>query len=108
MITRIRLFGIVAYTLLALVASSGASFAATAQAWLLISEDWKDSVISTDAGERDALVKGGWKLNGTGLLQGAPQKGVVPLNRLARPGVDATDRMLEPNASKVAGHVKEG
>lgn len=54
------------------------------------------------------LVKGDWKLNGTGNLQTAAEKGAVPLHRLARSGTDATDRLLEANATKVAAHVKQG
>jgi hypothetical protein len=68
----------------------------------------RDSVISTDPKERDTLVKGGWKLNGTGNLQTAAEKGAVPLHRLARSGKNATDRLLEADPVKVASHVKQG
>ena len=96
------------FALFAMVAFAGAASAATVQAWLLISGDLKDSVISTDPKEKDALENGGWKVNGTGNLQTTPERGAVALHRLARAGTDATDRLLEADAEKVAVHVKAG
>ena len=108
MITRVSKLQVLAVLFLSLFALPAASFAATVQAWLLINHDLKDSVVSTDRNEKEQLEKGGWKTNGTGALQAAPQKGAVPLHRLARAGTDATDRLLEADESKIAGHVKKG
>lgn len=108
MIPRVPSFRVFAFAALAVLALPGATFAATVQAWLLRSYDWKDSVVSTDPKEKQALEKGGWTVSGTGNLQTAPQKGATPLHRLARAGKEATDRMLESNPAKIAGHVKNG
>lgn len=86
----------------------GLAFAETVQAWLLLSADWRESLLSTDLGEKDSLLKTGWKLNGTGNLQAQAEKGAAPLHRLARPGSDATDRYLEYDAAEVEKHVKAG
>ena len=94
------------FALVAGLALPGA--AATVQAWLLISGDLKDSVSATDPKEKGALETGGWKVNGTGDLQTTPERGAVALHRLARAGTDATDRLLEADAEKVAVHVKAG
>lgn len=96
------------FALLGLLAFPGMGVAATVQAWLLISGDLKDSVISTDPKEKKLLQNGGWKVSGTGNLQTAPEKGAVALHRLARAGTDATDRLLEADAGKLAAHVKSG
>lgn len=96
------------FAFVAALALPGAAVAATVQAWLLISGDLKDSVISTDPKEKGTLEKGGWKVSGTGNLQTTPEKGAVALHRLARAGTDATDRLLEADAAKVAAHVKSG
>ncbi|HTO05328.1 MAG TPA: hypothetical protein VL069_16580, partial [Opitutus sp.] len=96
------------FALLGLLAFPGVGVAATVQAWLLVSGDLKDSVISTDPKEKGTLEQGGWKVSGTGNLQTTPEKGAVALHRLARAGTDATDRLLEATAGKVAGHVKSG
>jgi len=108
MITRVPKLHVFALLFLSLFAMSSASFAATHQAWLLINADLKDSVVSTDRNEKAQLENGGWKTNGTGALQSAPEKGALPLHRLARAGTDATDRLLEADESKIAGHVKNG
>jgi hypothetical protein len=108
MITRTRSFPALALILLTLFALPCAALAGTVQAWLLISSDWKESIVSTDPKERDMLEKGGWKTNGTGILQTSLQKGAAELHRLARPGKDATDRILEADPAKIAAYVKQG
>jgi hypothetical protein len=108
MITRTRSLPAFALICLSLLAFPCAAFAGTVQAWLLISGDFKDSVISTDQKERDMLEDGGWKINGTALLQTTPQKGTSDLHRLARAGKDATDRILEADPAKIAAYVKQG
>jgi hypothetical protein len=93
---------------LALLALPGISLAATIQAWLLISPDFKDSIMSTDTQEKDSLAKAGWKLNAAVLLQSSPDDGLVALHRLVRSGPVATDRYLEAGEAKVAAHKKDG
>ena len=97
-----------AFSGLCLLALPQLASAATVQAWLLLSGDWRDSVISTDSKEKDTLASGGWKISGTGLLQTHAQAGAAALHRLARAGTNATDRMLETDPAKVAALVKDG
>ena len=85
------------FALLGLLAFPGMGVAATVQAWLLVSGDLKDSVMSTDAKEKESLQNGGWKVSGSGNLQTVPEKGAVALHRLARAGT-----------TKVAAHVQSG
>jgi hypothetical protein len=110
MILRRTSFRAFALLLIALVISVSAARAATVtrQVWLLVSADSLDSVLSTDTGERDALIKGNWKLSGTGTLEVEAQPGTVPIRRLFRPGTSATDRILETDPAQVAAHVKAG
>ena len=96
------------FALLGLLACPGMGVAATVQAWLLVSGDLKDSVMSTDAKEKESLQNGGWKVSGSGNLQTVPEKGAVARHRLARAGTGATDRLLEADTTKVAAHVKSG
>lgn len=97
-------------SLLTLVACCwcAAGRAADVQVWLLLSHDLSDAIVSNDTNERDRLVKGGWKVSGTGALKTEAAKGAAPLHRLVRPNPKGTERALETNAAKLAKMVREG
>lgn len=78
---------------------------ANVQVWLLLNPDLTDSVLSSDAKERDVLVQAGWKVNGTGSLRLDAEKGAVPLHRMYRQG---GGRMLEVDPASLKNWEKQG
>lgn len=98
----------IALTFISLVMLPIFASAAANQAWLLVSGDWRDTIITTDYKERDMLTGGGWKISGTGLLQSSANSGGVPLHRMFKPGANPSERLLEIVPSKVAARVKAG
>jgi hypothetical protein len=94
--------------LIAAVVLPSIAVADTVKAWLLLSDNLRESIISTDPGERDTLQKGNWKLNGVAELQAEKAEGLSALHRMAKAGEDSTDRVLAADESKVAENVKAG
>jgi hypothetical protein len=92
---------------------AGVAIAAPARAWLLLSPDAEDSVMSLAVNEKDALLKAGWTVEAAGAVQPEliPQSAL--LHRMIRTGPNGIERMLESDAAKVeawkkAGFVEEG
>ncbi len=83
--------------------------AANTRAWLLLMQnpDIAETIISTDARERDNLVRAGWKLTGDGLLvsDGGAEKGL--LHRMLRTEAPVL-RRLAVNPEEVATNLEEG
>ena len=97
-----------ALTFLSLVLLPVIASAAASQAWLLVSGDWRDTLMTTDYKERDMLTGLGWKISGTGMLQSSGKPGAIPLHRMFKAGANPADRLLETSPSKVAAQVKAG
>ena len=92
---------------------AGIAVAAPAPAWLLLSPDTEDSVMTLGLLEKDTLVKAGWTVEAAGSVKEelVPQSAL--LHRMIRSGPNGIDRMLESDAAKVeswkkAGFVEEG
>jgi hypothetical protein len=98
----------VSAVLFALALAPAGLMAGTTQAWLLLTSNWHESIVSTDPAEKDKLVEGDWRLNGTGNLQTEPGKGLAALHRLTRSGSDGTDRVLETDPARLAADIKAG
>jgi hypothetical protein len=99
-----RVFGL----LVLLCLGSGTALGQTAQAWLLLSYNMSESVLSTDPKEKGVLERAGWKVNGTALLQLKAEPDTAPVHRLARSGPKGTDRRLEADATRLAAQKKSG
>lgn len=89
------------------------SIAAEVPAWLLLSPDHEDSVMTIAAVEKDSLVKSGWQVESAGAVQNESTKDSALLHRLIRNGTQGTVRMLESDPAalakwKQAGYVEEG
>lgn len=109
MITPRRLFWPRALTaaVFAVLAARTIALADT-QAWLLLSHDLRETLVSTDPKEKAHVMEGGWKLNGAARLADEKQPGALPLHRMSRASKDGNDRYLEFDGKKVAALVKDG
>jgi hypothetical protein len=101
--------------LLLLVALPALASAAEMPAWLVLNpSDSPETLMSTDVLEKNGLVRGGWRVSGTGLLhtEGGADTGL--LHRMVHPlPKGAALRMLvatadDVNAQLKAGYVIEG
>lgn len=100
-------------TLLAALLLPLLAFASEVPAWLLLSPDGEDSVMTIAAVEKDALVKSGWRVESAGAVQSELGAGSALLHRLIRKGPHGVTRMLESDPAAVvkwkqAGYVEEG
>jgi hypothetical protein len=87
------------------------------QAWLVINTGnpaAPETILTTDVLEKANLVRGNWKVSGTGVLQGDPVSGSAPVFRMFHPlPKGGVARMLavsqeDADARTKVGYVTEG
>lgn len=79
-------------------------------AWLVLNPNGKgETVMSTDVTEKNNLVRGNWKVSGTGVLQTDAGKDTGLLHRMILPQSDGTViRMLAVSPEDVKARLKAG
>jgi hypothetical protein len=111
--TRPSLFSRLKLLLLLAVLPAVASAAET-QAWLLLNPNGPETLMSTDVMEKNNLVRGGWRVSGTGVLQTDATADAAVLYRMFRPvPKGGVLRMLvasedEKKANEKVGYITEG
>lgn len=96
------------YILLGWLLLVGSAIAGESQAWLLVTPNREDAVMTLSAQEKEGLVKAGWTIDGTGMVQTESVPDAAQLHRMIRTRPDGIDRMLESDESKVAAWKKAG
>ena len=100
--------------LLLLVVLPAVAAAGEVQAWLVLNPNLPETLMSTDVLEKNGLVRGGWHVSGTGVLQSEGGADMGQLYRMFRPEAKGgVVRMLvatsdEVNANLKAGYITEG
>jgi hypothetical protein len=82
-------------------------------AWVMLSADGDDSVMTVGANEKDALVKAGWSIEAEGSVHEEAVEGSALLHRMIHTTPQGIERMLESDPAavekwKAAGYVEEG
>lgn len=76
--------------------------------WVLLRQDVADGLIAADPGEKDRLVKAGWKVDSEIRFLAVSDAGAKPLHRMARSGPEGEERMLSISSDEVAACVQNG
>lgn len=84
------------------------AFGDTAPAWLLVSPNYDDSVMTLSANEKSELVKASWKVEAEGAVQTESVPESALLHRLKKASGNNTERMLESDINAVQGWIKSG
>lgn len=96
------------YILLGWLLLVGSAIAGESQVWLLITPNREDSVVTLDVHEKGVLVKDGWTIDGTGMVQNESGADSAQLHRMLRTRPEGVDRMLESDETKLAAWKKAG
>lgn len=92
---------------------AGLAFAAPTPAWLLLSPNADDCVMTLGKKEKDSLLKAGWTVEVAGEVKAEQVPQSALLHRMIRSNSDGLERMLESDPVKweklkKAGYVEEG
>lgn len=94
--------------LISFLVVAACAFGETAPAWLLVSSNYDDSVMTLSANEKAELVKASWKVEAEGAVQTESVPESALLHRLKKASGASTERMLESDINAVQGWIKSG
>ncbi|MEO6876601.1 MAG: hypothetical protein ABI222_17440 [Opitutaceae bacterium] len=93
---------------LLLVLLPAVASAAEIQAWLMLNSFGPESLMSTDVLEKNNLVRAGWKVTGTGMLQTEGDANSGQLFRMVKTDSKGVLRMLAVTKAEAEIQVKAG